>query len=148
MFETKIGFAELDYQLYVAENNPEQTSEFLDHSITEALDKTITNPSIKEYLADFFYPTEPIPLRAELKREIQHKLSQDRWPGWFIVPPELDYQAKRQWLLEQYYLFISRRPKNRRMPIALYYKALLSEYSPEHNILGQKEVLHFYSDYP
>ena len=34
------------------------------------------------------------------------------------------------------------------MPIALYYKALLSEYSPDLNILGQKEILHFYGDYP
>jgi hypothetical protein len=34
------------------------------------------------------------------------------------------------------------------MPIALYYKALLSEYSPDIKTLSQKEVLHFYSDYP
>ena len=34
------------------------------------------------------------------------------------------------------------------MPIALYYKALLSENSPDIELLGQKEVLHFYSDYP
>lgn len=33
------------------------------------------------------------------------------------------------------------------MPIALYYKALLSEYSPDIDSLAQKEVLHFYSDY-
>lgn len=148
LFEVKIGFAELDYQLYVAENNPEQTSEFRDHSITEALDETITNPAVRKYLARFFYPTEPIPLRAELKKEIQIKLSPGRWPSWFIVPEELNYQAKKQWLLEQYDLFISRRSRSSRMPIALYYKALLSEYNPDYNILGQKEVLHFYSDYP
>ncbi|MFA5239188.1 MAG: hypothetical protein WC476_05700, partial [Phycisphaerae bacterium] len=35
-----------------------------------------------------------------------------------------------------------------RMPIALYYKAILSEYSPDIQIFEQKEVLHFYSDYP
>jgi hypothetical protein len=34
------------------------------------------------------------------------------------------------------------------MPIALYYKALLSEYSPDIQMLDQKEVLHFYNDYP
>ena len=34
------------------------------------------------------------------------------------------------------------------MPIALYYKALLSEYSPETQVLGQEEILHFYRDYP
>ncbi|MHC4461654.1 MAG: hypothetical protein ACYS6W_05510 [Planctomycetota bacterium] len=150
-FEMRIGFDELDYQLYVAKNNPEDVSEFRGHSITEALDKTITNPAIRKYLAGFFYPTEPIPLRAELKKEIQRKLSYesyDRWPRWFIVPKQLKYQAKRQLLFEQYDLFISRRFKSHRMPIALYYKALLSEYSPDINILGQKEILQFYSDYP
>ena len=148
VFEVKIGFAELDYQLYVARNNPEQTSEFHDHSVTESLDETITNPAVRKYLAGFFYPAEPIALRAELKREIQIQLSYDRWPSWFIVPQELKYQAKKQWLFEQYELFISRRPKSRRMPMALYYKALLSEYGPDIKLLGQKEVLHFYSDYP
>ena len=147
-FEIRIGFDELDYQLYVAKNNPEQINEFHDHGITEALDKTITHPAVKKYLAGFFYPTEPIPLRAELKKEIQIQLSQERWPSWFIVPAELKYQAKKQWLFDQYDLFISRRFKSRRMPIALYYKALLSEYSPDIKLLGQKEVLHFYSDYP
>ena len=148
VFEVKIGFAELDYQLYVAKNNPEQISEFHDHSITDALDRTLANPTVRKYLAGFFYPTELIPLRAELKREIQNQLSQERWPSWFIVPPQLRYQAKRQWLLEQYDLFITGRPKSRRMPIALYYKALLSEYSPDIKQLGQKEILHFYSAHP
>jgi len=147
-FEIRIGFDELGYQLYVAKNNPEQISEFHDHSITEALDETLTNPFVRKYLAGFFYPTEPIPLRVELKNEIQIQLGQDRWPSWFIVPRELKYQAKRQKLVEQFDLFISRRSKSRRMPIALYYKALLSEYSPDIGALGQKEVLHFYSDYP
>jgi len=148
VFQVKIGFDELDYQLYVAENNPEQVSEFHGHSITEALDETITNPEVKRYLAGFFYPAEPISLRAELKREIEIQLGYERWPSWFIVPPELNFQEERQWLLKQYELFIKQRPKSRRMPIALYYKALLSEYSPDIKTLSQKEVLHFYSDYP
>jgi hypothetical protein len=148
VFALKIGFAELDYQLYVAKNNPEQAGEFHGHSITEALDRTLTEPTVKKYLTGFFYPTEPIQLRAELKREIQDKLRYDRWPVWFIVPPELDYQSKKQWLLGQFDLFINRRPKSRRMPMALYYKAMLSEYSPDIKALEQKEVLHFYSDYP
>jgi TolA-binding protein len=96
----------------------------------------------------FFYPAEAIALRAELKREIQIKLSYDRWPSWFIVPQELEYHAKRDWLFGQYDLFISKRLNSPRMPIALYCKALLSEYSADINVLGQKEVLHFYSDYP
>ncbi len=148
VFEVTIGFDELDYQLYVAKNNPEHVSEFHDHSITEALDKTTKDPVIKKYLEGFFYPADPIALRAELKREIQIKLSYDRWPSWFIVPEELEYQEKRQWLFGQYDLFISERPNSRRMPIALYCKALLSEYSADINVLGQKEVLRFYSDYP
>jgi len=149
IFEAKVGSDELDYQLYVAKNNPEQINEFHDHSITQALDDTINNPAVREYLLrGYFYPTEPIALRTELKKEIRLQLSHDRWPSWFITPPELKYQAKKQWLLEQYDLFISRHPESPRMPIALYYKAILSEYSPQGRLLGRKEILHFYNDYP
>jgi hypothetical protein len=148
VFDIKVGFDELDYQLYVAKNNPEDVEEFRGHSITEALDETIMNPAVRKYLAGFFYPTEAIPLRAELKREIQFQLGQGRWPSWFMAPTELSYQGKELWLFEQYNLFISQRPKSRRMPTALYYKALLSEYSPDIYVLGQKEILQFYSDYP
>jgi len=147
VFEVKMGFDELDYQLYVAKNNPEQVSEFHDHSITEALDKTTRDPIKSKYLEGFFDASDPIALREKLKEEIQDKLRYDRWPSWFIVPEELEYQAKRQWLFGQYDLFISERSNSRRMPIALYYKALLSEYSPDINVLGQKEILRFYSDY-
>ena len=147
-FEDKIGFDELDYQLYIAKNNPEIVSEFHDHSITAALDATITNPNVREYLAGFFYPVDPIALRAELKKEIQIELTYDRWPRWFIVPEELKYQSKKQQLFDNYDRFIGKRPQSRRMPIALYYKALLSDYSPDISLLGQKEVLHFHNDYP
>ncbi len=148
VFEVAIGFDELDYQLYVAKNNPELASVFHDHSITEALDATTRDPAKRKYLEESFYPTDPIARRAELKREIQDQLRYDSWPDWFIVPEELKYGEKKEWLLEQYDLFISQRPNSRRMPIALYYKALLNEYSPDTKTLGQKEVLHFYSDYP
>lgn len=148
VFEVAIGFDKLDFHLYVAKNNPEQVDKFHDHSITEALDATTRDPAIKKYLEDSFYPTDQIARRAELKREIQEQLRYDRWPGWFIVPEELNYREKKYWLLKQYDLFINKRPNSRRMPIALYYKALLNEYSPDTNVLGQKEVLHFYSDYP
>jgi hypothetical protein len=164
-FEVRIGFDELDYQLYVAKNNPERISEFQEHSLTEALDRTITDPGAQKYFAGFFYPTEPIPLRAELKKEMQIQLSYDSWPAGFIVPEELRYQEKRQWLNQQYKLFINppkpwwmptviytewikKRSSSKRMPIALYYDALLSEYSPDIGLVGQKEVLRFYSDYP
>ncbi|MHC4583125.1 MAG: hypothetical protein ACYS3N_01265, partial [Planctomycetota bacterium] len=124
VFEVTIGFDELDYQLYVAKNKPEQVSEFHGQSITETLDKTTKDPLIKKYLEGFFYPADPIALRAELKREIQIKLSNDTWPSWLTVPQELQYQAKKQWLFGQYDLFINKRSNSNRMPIALYCKAL------------------------
>ena len=148
IFEVTIGFDELDYQLYVVKNNPELAGEFHDHSITEALDATIRDPATKKYLEESFYPADPIARRAELKREIQEQLRYDFWPGWFIVPQELKYRQKKERLLEQYDLFISQRPNSRRMPIVLYYKAMLNELSPDAEMLGQKEVLHFYSNHP
>ncbi len=165
VFEKHIGFDELDYQLYVADYSPEQAKEFHDHLITDALDATIDSPSARKHFMGFFFPTEPIPLRAELKRRIQFELSYDRWPTWFIVPEELQYQKKRKWLNEQYDRFISppkpwwmpgfiydefikSRSQSKRMAIALYYKALLSEYSPDTSMIAQEEILHFYSDYP
>ncbi len=149
-FEMRIGFDELDYQLYVVKNNPEEASEFQDHNIREALDEMITRPSVrvKRYLESSFYPTEPILLRAKLKERIEDELARGRWPWWFTVPPELNYQLKKQWLIQQYDLFISKRPQSPRMPISLYYKALLSELSPDIQAFRQKEILHFYSDYP
>jgi hypothetical protein len=148
-FEIAIGFDELDYQLYVAKNDPAKIEQFRDHSITEALDETITDPDVKKYLGEIlFYVTEPAPLRVEMKKEIQIQLAYDRWPNWFIVPEQLNYQAKRRWLFHRYDLFINKRPNSGRMPIALYFKALLSEYKADVKVLDEKEILHFYSDYP
>ena len=139
--------------------------EFRDQSIREALDTTITDPTEKEYRSRYSYPTEPIPLREELKREIQIELIEDRWPSWLILPDELLYQDKRDWLVVQYDRFIhppkprwmpaalhkeiaTRRARSSRMPIALYFKAMLYEYSPDLRRIQQDETLHFYSDYP
>lgn len=165
IFERTIGFDELAYQLYIANNDPEQVVEFHDHSITEALDATIKDKAVTRYLSEFFYPTELIPLREELKREIQVQLGYDRWPSWFLVPKALKYQDKRQWLLQQYQMFIdppklwwmprflhnqlvAQRQNSRRMVVALYYQALLNEISPDIPQLDRTEVLRFYSDYP
>ena len=150
IFEKHIGFAELDYQLYIAKNDPQQIPQFHDHSITEALDKTISTPAVKEYiLKGYFYPTEQALLRAKLKEEIEKALSQNRWPSWFIVPDEINYQKERQSLTEQYDLFINKRPQSKRMPIALYYKAILDDFSLDVKALDTKEeILHFYFDYP
>jgi len=150
VFEKHIGFAELDYQLYIAKNDPQQITQLHDHSITEAMNKTISTPAVKEYIVKgYFYPTEQTLLRAKLKEEIKKALSQNRWPSWFIVPDEFDYQKKKQSLMQQYDLFINKRPQNKRMPIALYYKALLDDFSPDLKELDTKEeILHFYFDYP
>jgi hypothetical protein len=165
VFQSRISLAELDYQLYVAKNNPETIPEFADHSITNALDHTIKGRESRSYFQPPFYPVEPTALRTALKKEIQNRLMHDRWPEWFNAPLELQYQQKKQQLLEQYDLFINP-PKQwwkpvfihkaflrstvrtKRMAIALYYKAMLSELAPELNILVEKETLHFYNDYP
>jgi hypothetical protein len=165
IFQNKIGLSELDYQLYIARNNPETIREFQDNSITEALDRTLTSPQSRSYFQSPFYPVEPIELRAVLKKEIQTRLLLDRWPEWFDEPGTLGYQAEKQRLLKQYENFINpqkqwwkpevlhnallkSKVRIRRMPIALYYKGLLSEMSPQLNTLVEKEILHFYNNYP
>jgi len=148
VFEKAIGFDELDYNLYVARNNPEHVSAFHDRGITKALDETMQDTDTKELLDNLFYPTDQIARRAELKTEIQKQSNNENWPSWFTAPPELEYKDRKEELLEQYELFTGKHPTSRRMPIALYYKAILTEYNPDANLLGQKELLHFYSDHP
>lgn len=168
VFQMKVNCAELDYQLYIAKNDPKRIAEFHDHSITELLDKTIKE-SIEagdnSYFARFFYPDDTILLRADLKREIQNRLANNSWPIWLGVPENMRYQAKKEWLLSQYDSFVAPEKKwtmppalhmallnsdarIKRMPTALYYKALLTEYTPDLHCLGEKEILRFYSDYP
>jgi hypothetical protein len=168
VFQAKIGFNELAYQLYVAKNNPEEVSQFHDHNIKDDFDAVLDNPKVKKYLKEFFYPTEPNSLREAVKQEMVSELGNERWPEWFVasgIPEHLDFLTKRYWLNQQYNLFIDpqkswwmpefmhkellrRRLSSKRMAVALYYKGLLSEYSPDVTWLKEKEVLHFYSDYP
>jgi hypothetical protein len=165
IFQQKVGFDELAYQQYIAKNNPEQVAEFRDQSIRQALDNTINNPNSRKYFANFLYPTDPARLRQELKEEIQVQLARDRWPSWFIVPENMNFPVKRQWLLGQYDLFIDGqkpwwmparifekvrqgRLKSKRMPVVLYYKAILSEALPDPKLISEKELLHFNDDYP
>ncbi|MHC4431595.1 MAG: tetratricopeptide repeat protein [Planctomycetota bacterium] len=148
IFEKAIGFDELGYNLYVAENNPEHVSAFHDRKITEALDRTMQDADTKELLDELFYPSDPIERRAELKTEIQKQLRNDSWPSWFIAPPELEYKQRKEELLKQYELFTTKHPTSRRMPTALYYKAMLTEYNPDPQLIGQEELLRFYSDHP
>jgi len=165
IFQNTIGLSELDYQLYIAKNNPETIKEFQDNSISDALDRTLKSPQSRSYFQSPFYPVETIALRAVLKKEIQNRLLLDRWPEWFDEPANLGYQGEKRQLMRQYDKFISppkqwwkpaflhnallkSRVRIKRMPIALYYKAMMSELSPELNILVEKEILHFYNDYP
>lgn len=168
VFQTKIGFNELAYQLYVANNAPDEVSQFYDHNVKEDLDAVLGNPKVKAYLNNFFYPTDVNLLREELKQEMIIELRKERWPEWFVasgIPERLDFLAKRQWLDQQYDLFIEppkswwmpefmhrrllrRRVGSRRIAVALYYKGLLSEYSPDVTWLKHREVLHFSADYP
>lgn len=148
IFLGMIGFAELDYRLYIDGNNPKEVTEFHDRSITQAIDDAMNDPGTRSFLAGFFYPTEPILLREELKGEIQEQLRSGRWPNWFTVPEELNYQKKTAELESQYKKFIDKRPSSRRMPVALYYRVILKEQTPDIRMLGQSEKLHFYDDYP
>ncbi len=147
VFMLRISFAELDYQLYIAGNNPEEVPEFHDHDLRAVIDSASEDPGTRSFLQGLFYPTEPVTLREELKDEIHIQLGYDRWPTWFNVPDKLKYQEKRRELLRQYDHFIDKWPNSKRMPIALYYKALLNEYGPDIGFLVRTEVLRFYSDY-
>lgn len=149
-FHLAIGFDELDYQLYVARNNPEEQTEFHDHPLTREIDAILNDEIMYSEMAGYFYPTDKIELRKKLKEEIENLLYYNRWPHWFQknLPEELRYQAKRSQLLAQCNTFIEKRPFSKRMPIALYYKAMLHEYYPDARYFGQAETLRFYKDYP
>ncbi|OHB55694.1 MAG: hypothetical protein A2Y12_12495 [Planctomycetes bacterium GWF2_42_9] len=165
VFQDGINLSELDYQLYIAENNPATVKEFQDASLSGALDDVLNSPQRKNYFQSPFYPVETISLRAVLKKEMQNRLLLDRWPEWISETSAPAYQGRKRQLLRQYEKFINpekqwwkpeiihttllkSRARIRRMPIALYYKAMLSELSPELNVLVEKETLHFYNDYP
>jgi len=148
LFSYLVKFDELDYQLYIAGNNPEKVPEFQDRSMTEAIDAAIYDNEIRSDLAGLFYPTDTILLREELKKELKRALDREGWPFWFKVSDEMNYDKKRDKLLEQYNLFIEKRPKSDRLPIALYYKGMLSEYRPDVQKFEKTEVLHFCNSYP
>ena len=148
VFQMSASFDELDYQLYIAGDNPEKVDQFQDRLMTESLDDVIRDNEIRSFLARLFYPDEPILLREELKRELQWGLDSERWPVWFKVSKELDYNAKRLALLNQYETFLTKRPKSDRVPIALYYKGMLSEYKPDVSEFSRSEKLHFSNDVP
>jgi hypothetical protein len=89
-------------------------------------------------------------LREKLKTDIQSQLVYGRWPLWIEkkLPATCDYQKKRVALLSQYDLFLEKWSRSKRVPVALYYKALLNETQPDIQLFGQTETLQFYNDYP
>lgn len=152
VFHRHIGFAELDYQRNVANNNPEDAVEFHDNDVSPVIDSIIQDDALRSFLVGKFYPTEPILLREKLKAEIQNLLAYDRWPEWDWfqkrMPEHLKYQAKRRQLINRYDVFMKRWPDSKRVAIALYFKAILNEYHPDVRYFGNTEILRFYSDYP
>lgn len=149
-FQVRIGFAELDYQRYVANNNPEDVPEFHDHRITETLERIIEDDTMRSKLMGELYPIEPIMLREKLKEDLQNLLPLGYWTEEFIrkMPPEFNFQIKRQKLLLDYDEFMNRWPNSSRMPTAMYFRALLQEYRPDVRYLVSQENLRFYNDYP
>lgn len=150
VFQKHIGFAELDYQLYVAGSNPEEVVEFHTNSLSNQIDEVIADDALRSYLIGIFYPTEPILLREKLKEEIQNLLVYNQWPQWFQkkMPERFRYQSRRRELVNRCREFMERRPQSKRMPIALYYTAWLNEYQPDVRYFGRTETLRFYHDYP
>jgi len=148
VFQLQIGFDELAYQRYIVKNNPENAVQFHDHSITPAIDETLRNPITAAYFTQGFWPRDPKSLRAELKEDIVLQLSYGRWPHWLIVPEELDFPACRDYLSEQYEEYTAGHTGGRRMPIALYYSAILADLTPDLTLVQSEEMLRFHSDHP
>jgi len=150
IFQSRIGFAELDYQLYVAGNNPEEVVEFHSYSLSEVIDAVIADDAMRSFLFGRYYPTEPTVLRERLKEEIEQSMMTMQWPHWFEkkMPDRLYYRGRRAELRNDYRLFMERWPQSKRMPTALYFSALLNEYHPDIRHFRHTETLRFYNDYP
>jgi len=150
VFNSGIGFAEADYQIYVRHNDPVMTEEFHSKKITPILDKVVQDPVLKNYLNASFYSEEPILLRKQLKLEMQDMLRWNNWSDWFsdALTQKFMYEDKRTELLANYDKFMQNHPHSQRVPIALYYKGLLRELSPDIRAIGTCEELRFYSDFP
>lgn len=152
IFQHYIGFAELDFHRYIADNNPENVVEFQAHSISATLDKVIEDTPLRSRLEGRFYSVDKdFVFRNELKENIRDLLAyNNRWPEWFRrkMPDDLKYQTKRQSLMLQCEKFMERWPGNeKRMPAVMYYNAMLSEFHPDVRKIVDEEMLFFYTDY-
>ena len=148
LFEGKISSSELDYQLYVAGNNPETAQEFHDRDMSEIITEAMSEPETQSFLEVGVWSIDPSLLREELKDELKDKLIQGQWPAWFNIPEGVNFQAKRKLLVDEYNKFINKRGTSPKKSVALYYKAMVNEYTPDGRSFVQYETLHFYSDYP
>jgi len=153
VFQRHVSFAELYYNRYIADSNPEDAVEFREHSISDTLDRVIEDAGLRSFLEGRFYSVdEDYVFRDELKEDIRDLLAyNNRWPKWFRrkMPDELKYQTRRQGLMLQCEKFMERWPGNeKRMPTVMYYYAILSELHPDVRKIVDQELLSFYSDYP
>ncbi len=150
IFHSKIGFSELDYQLYVAGNHPEEVIEFHSSSLSGVIDAVIADDAQRSFLTGRYYPIDAQQLRERLKEEVEQEMRLLAWPSWFEknMPDRLNYRRRRDDLLLDYKLFKGRWPQSKRMPIALYFTALLNEYHPDIRHFRHTETLRFYNDYP
>ena len=164
VFQYTIGLAELDYQLYIAGNDPGKSEEFYEQDISNQID-VMVNQILTDGTPFGFYPTDKNSLRKRLIRDIQNELRWDRWLRGFERDEKFNYQKKRNDLLEQYTNFInppkkwwmpqivhdwliSNKQRQERLPIALYYKGILSDMEPDIMLVEQKEILRFKSKSP
>ncbi len=162
IFQNNIGLSELDYQLYVARNNPHRIPEFYEKNISNYIDEMAAKVT-KDNSPVGFYPTDQEKLRQQLKKDIQNELRWDRWPRGFSKENKINFQKKRNQLLDQYNKFLHPEKKvwmpplihewlirhdrrKDRLPIALYYKGIVSELEPVVLDIDQ-EILRFNSDY-
>ncbi len=155
-FFDKISFAESDYQIYVVRNSPDESTEFHSRSITSVIDRAADNPLLNK---DIFLTFSTSKKDDSEKREVVRSRLLDEleamanivWPLWFTEQADsdiYDFESKRNARIEELNYFISHHRKSKRMPIALYYKAMLREYLPNVKSLREKEILEFYNDHP
>jgi hypothetical protein len=151
-----ISFAESDYQIYVVSNNPEETGDFHSKSVSSIIDKAASETMLDNDIYMMFsdrhdYNDNQQTGREKLLDELESMVNLNVWPLWFKEHADndfYDFKSKRNNRIDQLNYFIERHSGSKRMPIALYYKALLKEYQPDPVGLRQKEVLEYYNDYP
>ncbi len=170
VFFDRISFAESDYQIYVVSNNPEECSDFHSRSISDIVDEAASEPLPEKNITMPVFPEDvhwydseqdieqrvdtnddDQDQREQLLEELEVMVNINVWPLWFMENADkdfYDFKRKRNARIDQLNYFINNHPGSKRMPIALYYKAILREYLPNPKALRRNEELKFYSDYP